>query len=423
MSQPWNDRMLTAANVNSNTTFRKRTLGSGEEIVHDAIHRTQRAIFTQSIVPWKFYPRNADFEPPMGPSKRQIHSIVIVQNGTDAEGAGAAGPGAVDESYTLRITTDGRVEMTAATSVGVLRALETFTQLFFQHSQDQSDVYSNLIPVEIHDSPKFAHRGLNLDLARNWIPVPDVLRTIDALAWNKFNRLHLHMTDSQSWPLEIPALPELAAKGAYRKDLTYSPADLEQMQFYAHARGVEVIVEIDMPGHMGSIALSAPELIAAFDMQPDWRTYSAEPPSGQIKLNHPAAFTFLDTLLDDLLPRLAPHGAYFHTGGDEVNANAYLFDETVKSNATAVIKPLLQKFLDHVHATVRNHGLVPMVWEEMLLEWNLTLGSDVVVQTWRSSEAVLATVQKGHKALVGNYNYWVLVSLPASSASRGTTTD
>ena len=291
-------------------------------------------------------------------------------------------------------------------SIGILHALETFTQLFYQHSNN-AGVYTPYAPVAITDSPKFAHRGLNLDVARNFYNPSDVMRTIDALSWNKFNRLHLHLTDAQSWPVDIPALPELSAQGAYMRGLSYSPSTLAEIQQYGSDRGVEVIIEIDMPGHTSSIGLSHPELITAFNIQPDWSTYSAEPPSGQLKLNNSAVYAFLDKLWADFLPRVYPYSSYFHTGGDEVNVNAYLLDENVRSNESAVLQPLLQMFIDYNHAKVRAAGLTPIVWEEQLLQWNLTLGSDVVVQTWQSSEAVAETVAKGHKALVGSYEYWV----------------
>lgn len=227
------------------------------------------------------------------------------------------------------------------------------------------------------------------------------------IAYNKMNRLHIHATDSQSWPLQIPSLPLLAAKGAYEAGLSYSPATLASIQDYGALRGVEVYIEIDMPGHTSSIAFGYPDLIAAFNVQPNWDSYAAEPPSGTLKLNSSDVTTFLHTLFADLLPRVAPHTSYFHTGGDEVNANAYTLDETVGTNDTAVLQPLMQAFVDRNHASVRAAGLTPIVWEEMLLQWNLTLGSDVIVQTWQSDEAVAQTVAKGHKALVGNYEFWV----------------
>lgn len=234
----------------------------------------------------------------------------------------------------------------------------------------------------------------------------DILRTIDALAWNKFNRIHIHMTDSQSWPVEIPALPELAQKGSYAKGLTYSPNDISTVQKWALQRGIQVIFEFDMPGHTTSVGLAYPNLIAAANAHP-WNDYCAEPPCGSLQLNNPDVSKFLEKLFNDLLPRVKPYSSYFHTGGDEVNKNTYLLDPTVKSNDPAVLKPLIQKFLDRNHDQIRKVGLTPIVWEEMLLEWDLTLGKDVVVQSWLSDESVAKIISKGHKTIAGNYNYWV----------------
>ena len=388
----------------NNTT--SSSITNAKDIVDAAIDRAHNLIFTQNFVPWKFYARNSNFEPAKHDKRNYISQIDIYQTATDRDAAMKPLAGEVDESYSLTISDNGRVMISAVSHVGVLRALDTFSQLFFQHSQSK-DVYTSLAPVTIYDKPKFQHRGLNLDVARNWFPVQNILHTIDAMAWNKFNRLHLHMTDSQSWPLEIPSLPGLAGQGAYQEGLSYSPNDLKQIQSYGIDRGVEVILEIDMPGHTASIALSQPDLITAYDVQPDWTKFANEPPSGQLKLNNTNVDSFVGKLFDDLLPRVSPYSAYFHTGGDELNVNAYLLDEGVKSNDSKVIQPYLQAFIDNAHSKIREQGLVPMVWEEMLLQWNLTLGEDVVVQSWQSDAAVADTVSRGHKALAGNYNYWV----------------
>jgi hexosaminidase len=377
---------------------------SGPEIVQYAVHRTYATIFEKNFIPWKFHPRNSDFEPSTS-DQTYVKTLTLTQNGADPESIANTLAGDVDESYGLSLTKEGEAKIIANSSIGLVRGLTTFSQLFFKHSDDS--VYTTLAPVEITDAPKFSHRGLNLDVSRNFFPVKDIKRTIDAMAYNKLNRFHLHATDSQSWPLEIPALPRLTSQGAYESSLTYSPHDLKELQHYAALNGIEFIIEIDMPGHTSSIWYSYPELIAAYNIQPEWSTYAAEPPSGTLKLNSSDVDSFLETLFDDLLPRAAPFSGYFHTGGDEVNKNAYSLDDTVKSNDSAVLQPLMQKFVDRNHNQVRSHGLTPIVWEEMLLEWNLTLGEDVVVQTWRSDQAVADTVAKGHKALVGNYNYWV----------------
>ena len=380
---------------------------ASQAIIDEAVTRAMETLFTQNIIPWKLVGRDQLplFEPPKNASNKiYVKTVAIAQTATDNASTFKPLAGQVDESYNLTIGTDGAANITAVSSTGVLHALESFIQLFYQHSE--GCIYTNMAPVTIIDAPKFSHRGLNMDVSRNWYPVADILRTIDAISWNKFNRLHIHMTDSQSWPMQIPALPDLADKGAYAAGLSYSPDDIEYIQAYAIKRGVNVIVEFDMPGHTTSIGYGYPDLIAAFDAKP-WDTYCAEPPCGTLKLNSSAVDSFLETLFSDVIPRVTPYSAYFHTGGDEVNQMAYLLDDTVNSNLTSVIQPLMQKFVDRNHAQLRAAGLAPVVWEEMLLDWNLTLGDDVLVQTWQSDAAVAAVTGKGHKALAGNYNFWV----------------
>lgn len=384
--------------------------------MQNAIQRTHKTIFDQSFVPWKFHPRMTDFEPSTA-DKQFISSISLKQTQSDPPNANAPLDDTVDESYSLSVPESGEVVISAASSIGLLHGLTTFSQLFFKHSEGGS--YTSLVPVEIEDSPKFAHRGLNMDVSRNYFAVDDIKRMLDAMSFAKLNRFHLHITDSQSWPLVVPSIPELSAKGAYAPNLVYTPEDLKDIQNYANLLGIEPILEIDMPGHTASIAFTDPDLIAAFNVQPDWSTYCAEPPCGTLKLNSTKVYDFLDKLLDDVLPRVEPYTSYFHSGGDEVNIQSYLLDDTVRSNDTAILQPLMQKFVDRNHDQIRANGLRPIVWEEMLLQWNLTLGKDVLVQTWQSDEAVAQTVASGHKALAGNYNYWV----SAASQTQGSAID
>jgi hexosaminidase len=380
-----------------------------QEILSAAVQRSLDYILKNGYVPWKFHPRNSNFEPDVSTNtKNKITVISLVQNKRDSANVLKPDVGEVDESYQLKVTLDGKVTITGNSSIGIVRGLTTFSQLFYGHSK--GGAYTSYAPVDIADAPVFPHRGLNWDLARAWFPPADIKKTIDALAFNKFNRLHLHITDGQSWPLEIPSMPELSAKGAYRSDFVYDSKTIADLQRYGSLQGVEVFLEIDMPGHTSSIAYSHPELIASFNMQPNWNTFAAEPPSGTLKLNSSAVTTFIEKLFADLLPRVSPYTTYMHTGGDEVNANAYANDDTVKSSDTKILTPLMQKFIDHNHDLVRKAGLTPMVWEEMLLQWNLKLGKDVIVQTWQSDEAVAKSVAAGYKTLVGNYNFWVHLS-------------
>lgn len=379
---------------------------SSDKIVNKAIERTLETLFKQNFVPWKFHPRFSDFEPDASADKVLIKTVALKQNGTDPADILKPATGSVDESYALTVSDAGDVTISAVTSIGLAHGLTTFTQLFYQHSD--GGVYSELAPVSITDAPKFPWRGLNLDTSRTFKAMEDIYRTIDALAYSKFNRLHWHITDSQSWPLELPSMPEVADKGAYIGFQKYSPADVKAVQEYGALVGVEVVMEIDQPGHTASIWYSHPELIAAFEILPNWDTYAAEPPSGTLKLNSTAVYDFLEKLFDDLLPRLKPLTSYFHLGGDEVNKNAYNLDDTVGSNESAVLQPLMQKFMDRNMKQITEAGFTPLVWEEMLLDWNLTLPESTIVQSWQSDENVAEIASKGYRVITGNYNFWYL---------------
>lgn len=382
------------------------TGSASQRIVANAIQRTRDTIFEKGFVPWKFNPRFSSFEPDSSGDKALVHTIALKQNGSDSEDILKAMTGDVDESYTLTLSEDGEATITAASSIGLAHGLTTFTQLFYKHTA--GGAYTNLAPVTISDAPLFPWRGLNVDTSRTFKPLADMYRTIDALAYSKFNRLHWHITDSQAWPLEIPSMPDLAGKGAYAAFQIYSPEDVRAVQEYGALLGVQVVLEIDQPGHTASIWHSRPELIAAFEQLPNWDTYAAEPPSGTLKLNSSAVDDFLEALFDDLLPRLKPLAAYFHLGGDEVNKNSYNLDDTVRSNESAVLQPLMQAFMDRNMAQVTGAGFVPLVWEEMLLDWNLTLPANTIVQSWQSDANVAAVAAQGHRVLAGNYNYWYL---------------
>ncbi|TGZ78665.1 hypothetical protein EX30DRAFT_365830 [Ascodesmis nigricans] len=392
---------------------------SGSKI-EAAWKRNKVFLFKQNIVPWKFHPKGTDFEPKFSPSGA-IKKVVVTQRKTDRSRVPVE---ELNEEYTLSMPDasgkffdsndnkqePGTIYIDAETSNGALHGLTTLSQLFYRAEKPEAfeNIYSPSTPVLIKDKPKFKHRGLNLDVARQWYPLKDIKRLIDTLSWNKFNRLHFHATDSQSWPLEIPSLPDLANKGKYGPHMSYTPEDLQNLLTYASKRGIEIIVEIDMPGHTASIADAYPDLITGRNMQPDWDTYAAQPPSGSLKLNNPSVETFVTQLFSDLLPRLHHHSRYFHHGGDEVNRNVYLLDPGVNSNSTDTIRPHLQRFMTHLQSQLTTHSAIPITWEEILLDWNLTLARNTIIQTWQSDSAVSAATSKGHRVIAGNYNYWYL---------------
>ena len=381
-------------------------------ILTAAIQRTQSLLTQTNFIPWKFHPRNDNFEPNETTSSTQISHITIYQ-GSTASNATVRDFISGDESYSLEISTNGTASIYTNATIGSIRALQTLEQLFYVHSSTGT-TYTPYAPISIFDYPKWSHRGLNLDIARNVFGPNDVKRTLDAMATAKFSRMHIHATDSQSWPIVIPSFPTLASEGAYQPYLVWSPTDLAEVQQYGLERGISVFIEIDMPGHTASIAHAFPDLIAAFN-EFDWDTFAGEPPSGQLKLNSTAVDTFIEDLLADLLPRVSPYTSYFHTGGDEVNSNVYLLDENVGSNDSSVLQPLIQKFVSHAQSLVQDAGLHPIAWEEMLLDWNLTMtpansstGLDTLIQVWESPADLLLVLQRGYRAIFGDYTEWYL---------------
>ena len=380
---------------------------SDESTLQSAFERTKNAMFAEGLVPRKFYPRGAEFQPTLVDDEKMYLRRIAIKVTRNAKTSGSYAPLLSKEAYTMNIAEDGSATISTNSVAGGLHALQTFSQLFYAHSQSESDLYCPDAPVTIADGPAFEHRGLNLDISRNWIPPEAALRVIEAMSFNKLNRLHIHAADAQSWPLEIPSLPELSTNGAYDRSLTWTPTDLERVQRHGRLHGVEVYLEIDIPGHTAAISTSHPDLITAAYREP-WPAYAEEPPAGQLKLNSTKVRSLLTSLFEDILPRNARYSRLFHFGGDELNRNAYGLDDTVNATSKETIRPLLQSLMNHVLEMAKKYSLTPILWEEMLLEWNLTLPDSTIIQTWRSSDALSQVLAKGHRVLFGANTHFYL---------------
>ncbi|KAL2440932.1 Beta-hexosaminidase [Exophiala dermatitidis] len=382
-------------------------------IAQNAVQETLRSMRDTRFVPWKLHSRHSTFEPDATAPRHYLSSLQIQQRHCPSTRGFESKPYFTgDESYQI-IIDNGTATIRSNDTIGTLWGLQTLKQLFYAHSSRSGSYMANA-PFSVIDGPRWRYRGLSVDIARNPIQPEDLRRTIDAMARTKMNRLHIHATDSQSWPLEIPSLPDLARKGAYQPHLVWTTSSLEGIQLYGVSKGVSVFVEIDMPGHTASVAHAYPELVAAYN-QLDWSTFAAEPLSGQLKLNSSKVSAFVTDLLNDILPRTSRYTSLYHIGGDEVNRAAYLLDETVNSDDPEVLQPLLQSFIDTVVGLAVQHGLQPVVWEEMLSDWNLTLPSatvdgsvDTLIQVWRNSERIEEVLKKGHRAIFGDYHHWYL---------------
>ena len=154
----------------------------------------------------------------------------------------------LDESYTLTVPATGSATLTAETTLGALRGLETFAQTIDYSSQSPQIA---AVPVHISDEPRFSWRGLRIDSSRHFLPMGTIRAALDAMAAAKLNVLMWHVVDANSFPLKLDGFPELADKGAYCPACVYTTDDVRAVVEYARQRGIRVQAEIDVPGHSG----------------------------------------------------------------------------------------------------------------------------------------------------------------------------
>ncbi|CAB3360961.1 Hypothetical predicted protein [Cloeon dipterum] len=234
-----------------------------------------------------------------------------------------------DESYSLKMdsgTTEGgavTAEIRAATVFGARHGLETLAQLMTKGGSDSGFFYLLSGAEIVNDKPAFTHRGISLDTARHFISLPAIKRTLDVMGRCKLNVLHLHLTDSHSFPLVSKAVPELSTWGAYSDAETYTLEQLAELSAYAMARGVRLIPELDAPAHAGQGWQWGPEkgmgeLAVCVGQQP-WRQLCIQPPCGQLNPANQNVYAILGQLYKEMLEAFAPHAdTVFHMGGDEV---------------------------------------------------------------------------------------------------------
>ncbi|EJD50624.1 N-acetylhexosaminidase [Auricularia subglabra TFB-10046 SS5] len=310
------------------------------------------------------------------------------------------------ESYNLTVPADGSdASLVAPTSLGLLRGLTTFEQLWYTLD---ADTYAVQTPLAIADAPAFPYRGFMLDTARNFFPVADIKRTLDAMSWVKMNVFHWHAVDSQSFPLVIEGFEELADKGAYSPSRKYSVADVQDVVSYATARGVDVIMEIDSPGHMSVIAKSHPTMMACVESQP-WSSFAAEPPSGQLRLASDDAIAFAEGMFKSAASKMP--GRFFSTGGDEINSNCYAKDSVTQAalkTKNQTLEQALNAFTQRTHAALAAAGKTPVVWEEMVLDHTVTLSNKTIVMVWQSSSNANKVAAKGFRLVHAPSDFFYL---------------
>ena len=303
------------------------------------------------------------------------------------------------EGYRLTVDSGG-IRIDADGPAGVLHAFATLRQLVTLKSGAPA-----LLRATIDDAPRFAWRGIMLDVARHFITMPTIKRQIDAMERMKFNVLHLHLSDDQAFRVESRRYPKLAA--ANPDGGFYTQAQIRALVAYAAARGVLVVPEFDMPGHTAAIVRAYPELgIAAKS------GLAAFPPTLTLDPASPATYRFVRGLVAEMTP-LFP-GKYFHIGGDEVSDTAWADDPGVKALMTReslTTKAEVQGYFERrVIAVVQAAGKTPIGWEEIT---NAPVPRDVMVQAWQSSNATARATAAGHPTIV-SAGYYLDLLMPAA---------
>jgi hexosaminidase len=270
---------------------------------------------------------------------------------------------ALDERHGVEVTPEG-VRVWGPTPEAVYRGLTSLRQLIAAQIREGTAV---LPAGRIVDGPRFAWRGLSLDVVRMFHAPDEVRRVIDMLALYKLNVLHLHLTDDQGWRVEVPsrpALTEVGATGAIgdRPGGYYTQAELAELVAYAADRYVTVVPEIDMPGHTAAVFKAYPELGPAEPQTIDVGN-GDKLHLGTLDPGRDETWAFVEDVLDAVIPQF-PRSAYVHIGGDETWGMA---DEDHAA------------FVEKAAALVRERGKKVVGWQEIA---RAKLGSEDVVQYW-----------------------------------------
>lgn len=308
-----------------------------------------------------------------------------------------------DESYTLEVN-ERQIQLRAMEGVGVLRGLETVLQLL-----DSDRLGAYLPGVRIDDRPRFRWRGLLVDVCRHWLPIEVIKRNLDGMAAVKLNVLHLHLTEDQGFRVESRRYPALHIRGS--DGLYYTQDQIREIVAYASARGIRVIPEFDMPGHVTSWLVGHPELAAApgpYSIERRWGVMDpAFDPTREV------VYRFLDGFFAEM-SSLFPD-EYMHIGGDENNGRQWNANPTIQAfmrkNSLADAHALQAHFNRRVSAILGKYGKKMVGWDEIL---HPDLPRDIVVQSWRGQASLADGARAGYRGLLSNGYYLDLIGTAAS---------
>lgn len=311
-----------------------------------------------------------------------------------------------EEGYRLTVDADG-IRAEAIAPVGLFYAFQTLLQL-----AEEKDGRFVVPFVRITDYPRFAYRGMHMDVSRHFRSVEFVMKQLDAMARYKLNRFHWHLTDGAGWRLELKCYPQLTEQAAYRpypdwkswwnsgreycsKDAPgasggyYSQDDVRRVLEHACRLHIDVIPEIEMPGHSEEVLAVFPQLACPNHPQR----------SGELCIGNEATFDFLEHVLEEVM-ELFP-SEYIHIGGDEASTvgweqcpkcRARMRNEGLKNG-----KELQGYLIGRIAKFLGEHGRKVIGWDE-ILEGGLP--QDAVVMSWRGEEGGIAAAKAGHEVIM-----------------------
>jgi hexosaminidase len=289
-----------------------------------------------------------------------------------------------EEGYRL-VVGDG-IDLVARTDAGLLHAVQSLRQLLPASAQPEYQ----LPRLAIGDAPAYPWRGLSLDVARSFVPVEYLEKHIDRMAMFKMNRLHLHLSDDQGWRMEIKRYPKLvevggasAVKGG--RSGWYTQEELRHLVAYAQARGITIVPEIDMPGHVQAMLASYNEL--ACDDEDNLAPYDGlEVGFSVLCLAKPGViYPFVRNVLEEVLAVFPSQ--QIHIGGDEIK------------------DPLYAQFVGRAAAMVKEMGRTPIVWEEGSVA---DTSPDMLLQLWNDGYDIAPAVAEGHPLILSPCTYFYL---------------
>lgn len=345
------------------------------------------------------------------------------------------------EAYKLTVNEAG-INIAAADSTGFFYAIQTLKQLMPHAIYNRSGASTAIdwtVPcVEIADQPQLGHRGYMLDVARHFFSKTEVKRILDIMATYKMNRFHWHLTDDQGWRIDIPEYPKLAQVGAVRKGsfvnaggsskffddteygrgMYYTLDDLREIVAYAKNLNIEIIPEIDLPGHMVAAVAAYPEL----SCDPT-KKYEVRIDGGISKdvlnIGKDETIDFLKCVLGHMA-EVFPY-KYIHLGGDECPTDQWSHNadclKRVKDEGLAGVNELQSWLVEKLGLYLKEKYNKDIIcWDELLAHWKSDNTVKPVIMAWNHINKSKEAADKGFKSIVVPYQslYLDMMQVPLS---------